>query len=369
MAKSKIANNVKYNVVGRYMAGSTVSGYHILGSDGSQMKVSKNFLVRLIDKNKVDNCRVQMYNNETIIRGKGININDLPVFDERRGELKHLAITGETEKIGMENPNEVFGKLAITKRIMMGNSCVGYEVTSTNGIVKKLSRDKVIEMASERQIGNARVQRDNDKVILRGVGTALDKLPVIIVDANGKEIATIEEELDASANARIASHYEKATIKGYNKQPDKKEIPLIDVTIEDVMQIGKRKMVLRKDISKTNKETKRLTNISDVQSGDARLYVQAMINEQGNERYNIEEFISTIVKFGDTEGVIMRVANRNTGDTFDIRESSLEKNQINEKVVLAIMCCGIDIRYSINDFGLVSIQMKNASSERAYQFE
>lgn len=355
------------------MSGSTVSGYHILGSDCSQMKVSKNHLIRLIDKNLIDNCRIQTCNNELLIRGNGINLNELPVFDERRGELRNIPITGDLSQYGKDtNPNNVFGKLRITRRIVKveqepngekRGTCIGYEVISSNGVCKKLRYEKVIEMASTNQIGNAQVLVEGDTIRLTGIGVYLEALPAIYVDAKGNEVINPSENINTNTGVL---DYSKAVVKGYNKPINQKEIPLIDVTLNDVLKLGSRKMNLRKDLSKPNRETKRLTGIQDIKDGKARLYVQAMI--RGSE-VSIEEFISLVVKFGEACGVIMRITNRNTGDTFDIREETIELEKINEKVLIAVMCCGLKSKHDIEDFGLMSIQMKDASSERAYQFE
>lgn len=354
----KLTSGVKYKVVGRYTSGSTVSAYHIVGDDGTQKKVNKAFLIRLIDKGLVTNCRVQMYNGEPIIRGSGINMNSLPVYDEQKKEMKIVRQETSTGEIRSDLPN-----VMITKRIMDKSTCLGYEVVNESGESKLFKRDTVIEMALQKQIVNARVQRDGNSMILRGVGCSLDKLPVI--NASELKLQGNQEQKRDTGNVYVGAVIKEPSSTNKNK----KNIPLVEVSLEEIIRLGSRKFNLRKDISKASRETGKLTNIKDVQEGKARLYIQAFINNKGGDYSSIEEFITTVVKFGETEGVIMRVTNRNTGDTFDIRQSTLEKAKINEKVCLAVMCCGIKSRYSISDYGLVSIQMKDASSERAYQIE
>lgn len=358
----KLTSGVKYKVVGRYTSGSTVSAYHIVGDDGTQKKVNKAFLIRLIDKGLVTNCRVQMYNGEPIIRGNGINMNSLPVYDEQKKEMKIVRQEVSTEA-GTGNARSDLPNVMITKRIMDRSTCLGYEVVNESGESKLFKRDTVIEIALQKQIVNARVQRDGNNMILRGVGCSLDKLPVI--NASELRLSGNQEQKKETGNVYVGAVIKEPT----NINKNKKNIPLIEVTLEEIIRLGSRKFNLRKDISKASRETGRLTNIKDVQEGKARLYIQAFINNKGGEYSSIEEFITTVVKFGETEGIVMRVTNRNTGDTFDIRQSTLEKEKINEKVCLAVMCCGIKSRYSISDYGLISIQMKDASSERAYQIE
>lgn len=366
--KRLTTNGIKYSVVGRYMRGSTVSGYHLVGDDGSQAQVTKNQLIRLVDQGFVGNCRVQMCNDSPLLRGKGIKLNDLPVYDENKQKLKGAeSINGVKPRTN--DPNAVFGQLVIKKRIMYGSSCIGYVVANVANIEKRLSRAKVIELAAERQIGNARIQRDNDKILLRGVGIALDKLPVIYVDSNGKDIdksaleaAMIEEK---RTKEKIAKELKPVQAKA--PSVEKKTQTVIDITQKDIVELGKNnKMVLNTEITRKIKGMNRPVSIEEVKSGKARLYVQAVLKEAD---IDMDEFVTTSIKFGTQRGIVMRVVNRSTKETVDIREKTLEIDKINEKIALGIMCCGLLAKYNTKRFGILSIQCNDASSERAYEME
>lgn len=366
--KRLTTNGIKYSVVGRYMKGSTVSGYHLVGDDGSQAQVTKNQLIRLVDQGFVANCRVQMCNDSPLLRGKGIKLNDLPVYDENKQELKGVSNVGGV-KPRTNDPNSVFGQLVIKKRIMYGSSCIGYVVANVANVEKRLSRAKVIELAAERQIGNARIQRDNDKILLRGVGIALDKLPVIYVDANGKDIdrSTIEAVKLEEQRAKEKAARELQPVSAKEPVGVKKSQTVIDITQKDIVELGKNnKMILNTDITRYMKGTKKPVGIEEIKQGKARLYIQAVLKETD---IDMDEFITTSIKFGNQRGIVMRVMNRRTKDTVDIREKTLETDKINEKIALGIMCCGLQAKYDTKRFGLLSIQCNDASSERAYEMQ
>lgn len=354
MASIRLTNGVQYSVVGRYMTGSMVSGYHLLGEDGSQLQVSKQQLIRLVDKNIVVNCRVQMYNDNPLLRGKGINLNELPVFDEKKNELKKGTNIGAVRP-KTNDPNAVFGQLLIVKRIMQGNHCVGYVVRNAGGLEKKLSRDKVIAMASQKLIGNARVQKDNDKILLRGVGESLDALPIIVVTENGNK----EAEVKIPRARKVDSDKQSSNSSNSSNENT------VTIGLQELIDIGNRGLVLNKEMTTAMLGVNKVVGIEEIREGKARVYIQGTSK---SDELNIDEFVTTIVKFGNTKGVIMRVIKRSTKETVDIKEVSLDRDKINEKILIGIMCCGIIRRFGIDNFGLVSIQSNDASSERAYEF-
>lgn len=367
MVGGRLTKGIKYSVVGRYMTGSTVTGYHLVGDDGSQVQVTKNQLIRLVDQGVIGNCRVQMYNDNPLLRGKGINLNSLPVYDEKNQSLKRTENLGGV-KPKTSDPNAVFGQLLIKGRIMHGNTCIGYIVQNAGGVEKRLSRAKVIEMATERQIGNARIQKNNDKILLRGVGVSLDKLPVIYVDKTGKEITKEELEEAKVAEQKVAERAAKELRPVQAKPPvsDKVKTPqIIDVLTSDIAELGKTKdMVLNRDLTVRMPELNRPVGIPEVKAGTARLYMQVYMQDSIS---NIDEFVTTNVKFGKERGIVMRVVNRRTKEVTDIREKTLGLGQISEKIALGIMCCGIMKKYKPWGFGLLSIQSNDAKYERAYE--
>lgn len=187
-----------YRVVGRYMSGSTVSGYHLVGPTGNQLHVTKERLIYMIGKGFIENMRVQSSGEELILRGKGINLNKLPVYDEKHSKFRdnEASKSAEGTKVIPKRNSGInpMGQLKIIKRIMYKTNCLGYMVRDFSGKEMKLSRKKVIALATEKLISNAIVQKYNapgetePRIILRGVGYNLSELPAVIVDKNGNII-------------------------------------------------------------------------------------------------------------------------------------------------------------------------------------
>ena len=176
-------NKTLYRVTGRYMDGQKIVGYHLVGNDGSQLKEGKERIIYLIGKGVIENMRIQNGSDGLIIRGKGVNLNDLPVFDINKGERKRVTDTK-------------FGQYKITKRIMSKNDCIGYEVVDYNGKIYKKRRTQILELAEQKLISNASCQKYNSngniKYVLRGIGCDLNKLPVLIMDNTGNVVDPLE---------------------------------------------------------------------------------------------------------------------------------------------------------------------------------
>ena len=191
---------VIYSVVGRYMVGSTVTGYHLVGNDGSQLPVAKDRVIYMIGKGLVENLRVQSNGNELIIRGKGVNLNTLPIYDESKQDFRATKASQKASDSAVQpkkdSTTNLMGQFKIIKRIMYKTTCLGYIVVDHSGQERKFSRDQVIKLAVQKLISNATVQRYTNtekgetNLILRGAGVDLTSLPVVLVDGQGRIIDT-----------------------------------------------------------------------------------------------------------------------------------------------------------------------------------
>lgn len=188
--------NIKYNVTGRYMDGQKILAYHLVGADGSQACESKERVIYLIGKGIISNMRTQLgKDGSLIIRGKGINLNTLPVYDNNKNKFRDngLSQAAQNSRVSIDKSNvpniNQMGQYRIIKRIMHKNRCLGYEVQDYSNSVKRFSRDKVIELAIQKLISNAVANKItvNGKigVTLRGVDCDLNRLPMLIADSNG----------------------------------------------------------------------------------------------------------------------------------------------------------------------------------------
>lgn len=194
--------NIVYNVTGRYMDGQRVVGYHLVGEDGSQACEGRERVIYLIGKGIISNMRLQQGpDGDMIIRGKGINLNTLPVYDSGKNRFREGS-NSQSASNSMVNPSRSttphinqMGQYRIVRRVMQQNRCIGYEVEDYSGSTKRFPRRKVIELAIQKLIDNAVASKSyvpgangqpSISVSLRGVGCDLNRLPILIADASGK---------------------------------------------------------------------------------------------------------------------------------------------------------------------------------------
>ena len=196
-------SNLTYRVTGRYMSGSNIASYHLVGEDGSQIVATKERVIYMIGQGKIENMRLQVNGDNIILRGKGVNLNNLPVYDVSKESLRDNSASQSVASHGVapkkdSNVNKM-GQLEITKRIMYKTNCLGYIVLDGAGRELKLSRKRVIELASQRLISNAIAQKytpqgsDKSTVIIRGVGCDMNQLPIVQVDEDGNIIEAKEQ--------------------------------------------------------------------------------------------------------------------------------------------------------------------------------
>lgn len=171
-----MANKVMYQIVGRYMSGKEVTGYHLQGDNGKSGKFTRGQVCFLVGREQVTNCSAQIYQDKVILRGVGMSLEDLPVQKED-GTLSN------TESIGKVRKNtsaaDAMTQLILTHSIVSGRQTVGYVVRNAGGATKNISRNELLALAKAGRIGNARYQESKGKPILRGVGVNLNDLPTI----------------------------------------------------------------------------------------------------------------------------------------------------------------------------------------------
>lgn len=191
--------NVIYRVTGRYMDGQKIIGYHLVGEDGSQAQESRDRVIWLIGKGVIANMRVQIgAEGEAILRGKGINLNNLPVYDPNKDKYRNTESSQQAANssvsVRKSNVADVspMGQYTITHRIMLKNKCLGYQLVDYSGTATRKKREDVIKLAIQKLVSNAVVQRytkpetNKPELILRGVNCELSKLPILVVGENGK---------------------------------------------------------------------------------------------------------------------------------------------------------------------------------------
>jgi hypothetical protein len=199
--------DTQYYVIGRYMVGTSVSAYHLVGENGRQLKVSKAVLIAMTEQGIITNCRVQSYNNNKILRGNGVNLNELPVYDESKNSVK-VKQTGANKK----NISVYY----ITKEFIKNDKAIGYEVKCPNGEHKKYRKSDIVELILDNKVGNAKIINNRivfDREIQREI---INTVPEVIIDLQdlaemGKRRLTLKDSDNASigikdiksGNARI----------------------------------------------------------------------------------------------------------------------------------------------------------------------
>lgn len=204
---------ITYRVVGRYMDGQKLTGYHLVGSDGSQLPINKERAIFMITKGIIENMRIQSDTSSDkssiIVRGKGVNLQKLPVYDEKkqtfRGDANSQAVANSAVKPKKDSGINPMGQLRIVARIMKGTNCIGYMVEDNSGARRCQSRESILQLGIQKLISNAEVQKGNINAktgkpdfILRGKGMAIKDLPILIINDDGKIIDPNKKESGTS---------------------------------------------------------------------------------------------------------------------------------------------------------------------------
>ena len=120
---------ITYRVVGRYMRGKETTGYHFIGSDDSSVQLNKERTIYMIGKGLIENMRIQTDGDEIVIRGKGINLLSLPVYDESKQDFRNNSASQLVANSNVQpkntSINNNMAQYTIIKRIMSKNNCIG----------------------------------------------------------------------------------------------------------------------------------------------------------------------------------------------------------------------------------------------------
>ena len=181
-----------FNVVSRYYCDGEYM-YNLVSMDNQSIIVDRNEVIYLIENGFVGNMRVQVYNGNTIIRGKGINLNNLPVYNVNKQQIKK-------DNIKNTQKNKISNKFTVVKRIVYGSYCIGYVIVDSNNVEKKLREKDIMYLAKRKLLTNVMIQKykskstGESKFVLKGIGCRLDDLPTMLVNKKGQIISDMIEE-------------------------------------------------------------------------------------------------------------------------------------------------------------------------------
>ena len=171
--------NTVYKVIGQYMEADKVLAYHLVSNKGEEMQTPREQTIYMIQRGLVENMRIQTTKDgEVIIRGRGVNLNSLPVY----------------------NLNKHFKRLKITRRILFKGKCVGYEIEDDKGHKMNLGNKKIKELAVQGKLSNASLKKYTNTtgevlLVLTGDGCRLHELPSVILTGTGKQEEQEEQDI------------------------------------------------------------------------------------------------------------------------------------------------------------------------------
>jgi len=169
------AKRTEYQIVGRYMDGKEVTGYHLQSLEsGKSGRYTKEQVYYLVGRGQVTNCEGSLYKDKVLLRGVGVSLDDLPVQQED-GSLRRTDNIGKVRK--GTSAADAMTQFMIVGTLVSGRNTVGYVIRNAGGATTNVNREQLLALASQGRIGNARVQNYNGKTLLRGVGCNIDELP------------------------------------------------------------------------------------------------------------------------------------------------------------------------------------------------
>lgn len=329
---------LQYKIAYRFMSGNEVTGYQIVGTDGRTMRASKELVAYFAGKGMVSNAKIQTNTEDGTIslRGVGININDLPVINEKTGEVKN------------KHGGEVIGKLGVGKvdnskfemaaRIFAGAQLVGYLLRDKTGKEHTLPRSTVLKYAKEGRVIGVNVTQSNGTDVMRGMSISIDDLPRINISRDNSGAVRIapkatEEIIEsviapktvpvdrevyvefASVKANIANNNISCIRDKRSNAQGGFKYPIIDLAMEDGADIS---------ISTDNGRYK-VCNVSKGNSDNGLDGVQFILADYtGKRTMVICKDISYMILHLHSLGMVAYTAANTIGDRSKIREISYE---------------------------------------------
>ena len=151
----------RYEIIGRITNGTTVTAYVLKDkTNGSIGAMNKGMIEQLALNKQIYNCSAQIYGNIVNMKGIGCKLSQLHRYDENC----KIVDDNNTRKRKVEPDLKLIGK------VQNGRVISDYIVASLynpNNVVK-VPRDKVIKLAKDGRIINAKSQMNGSEMMLRG---------------------------------------------------------------------------------------------------------------------------------------------------------------------------------------------------------
>lgn len=160
--------SAKYTIVGRYTNGVKVAGYYLMDEYGRGVSISKAKTELMALNKQILNCTAQRYKDMITMKGTTKKLSELPSVDVSKTGTLSAEIVPKAKRPG---------NIKITGRLLNKKFIVGYIVVDEANVERRLSREQVMSLAKDGRVSNARVQKSNEDLILRGVDCKLSALP------------------------------------------------------------------------------------------------------------------------------------------------------------------------------------------------
>lgn len=181
------AKKISYQMVGRYMKGSEVTGYHLQSIEtGKAGRYTKEQVYYLAGRDQITNCEGSLGSEGAVnLSGRGMRIQDLPVMHEN-GKMSNTDAIGKVKK--NQSAEQTMERLKIIAQVPEGKKVPYYWVINVGGGKAIKSREEIIEKAKNNLIVNARVQIYNGKYLLRSRNGEDDLSKLPCKDKQGNDI-------------------------------------------------------------------------------------------------------------------------------------------------------------------------------------
>lgn len=149
----------EYSIVGRYMSGAEVTGYHLVSNmTGQGSRFSREQVILLVGRGQVSNCNASLSGDKVVLSGIGCELSKLPIQQENK------SINKSTTK-----QNTVSGNpgIYLDKAIMHNGKPIGYVVKNSRGDTRNLKVDDVLTLLKQNKIVNARLGQENGYYVIQ----------------------------------------------------------------------------------------------------------------------------------------------------------------------------------------------------------
>lgn len=108
-------------ISGVIVSGRNTVGYVIRNAGGQEKKIKREDCLKLASQNRLGNARIQNYNGKVILRGVGVNLNELPVINVgKENQAGTNAGAGQAGKTGVDAEQASAGQRARKKVVYYG---------------------------------------------------------------------------------------------------------------------------------------------------------------------------------------------------------------------------------------------------------